>query len=353
MLPFGLSYLKVHKIFLNRSVQTFQPNLDLLKRALGNHVQDCHAELIKTTIPWSLVYRVTLLTQGHSSLASVIVKALNPKGPSDSLDAEREFLFYQKLYPKLDIPKPVVYFLATDEVTGWHVIVMEDLSSTHYIPRHPHQWTRAELKSVLHVYALLHRTNISHPNLWLNNRHEAQLDFDAIPEQVDKVQRAGIWDELPQLSDLIQYARESCDKYKNAAVSLLHNDTTPANAPLPFDLDSPSMLIDWQDVGIGMPEMDLAYIDLQPFDSGRLIPRSELLGYYWHFRAQNETNIPSQEERIDRQIHADLVMSLWLTRTASRVALHPYPEGTYQRMHWDSQFGIVYNRLKALAKEIN
>ncbi len=141
-------------------------------------------------------------------------------------------------------------------------------------------------------------------------------------------------------------------KYENTNISLLHNDTTPTNAPLPLNLDlQPATLIDWQDVGIGMPEMDLAYIDLQPFDSGRLIPRSELLSYYWYFRAENGDSIPSSAERIDRQLHADLVMALWLTRPASRVALHPYPEGTYQRMHWDSQFGIVYNRLKELAKK--
>ena len=110
------------------------------------------------------------------------------------------------------------------------------------------------------------------------------------------------------------------------------------------------MLIDWQDVGIGMPEMDLAYMDLQPFESGRLIPRSELLSYYWHSRSDN---IPSPAERTNRQLHADLVLALWLTRPASHAALHPYPEGTYPRMHWDSQFSIVYNRLKSLTKEIN
>ena len=35
-------------------------------------------------------------------------------------------------------------------------------------------------------------------------------------------------------------------------MTLLHGDTTPANAPLPKDLDSqPATLIDWQDVGRG------------------------------------------------------------------------------------------------------
>jgi Phosphotransferase enzyme family len=335
-------------------VDIFKPELDLLQDAFGVDIEECHSELIKTTLPWSLVYRVTLLTQGHSIPESVIVKAIDPKGPQDPLEAEREFRFYQTLFPNLQIPKPIVYWLATDKVTGWHVIVMEDLSSAHRIPKHPYQWTRAELGSVLRAYALLHATTISLPQAWLNPRHESQLDFDSIPEQAAIVQRAGIWGALPQLPNIIAYARESCKKYENAQVTLLHNDTTPTNAPLPFDLDAqPAILIDWQDVGIGIPEMDLAYIDLQPFESGRFIRRSELLSTYWHSRADHEENIPSPAERTSRQLHADLIMALWLTRPASRVALHPYPEGTYQRMHWDSQFGIVYNRLKELADEIN
>jgi len=335
-------------------VETFKPELDLLKDALGVDIQDCRSELIKTTFPWSLVYRVTLPTQGHFTHESVIVKAINPNGPNDPLDAEREFLFYQTLYPNINIPKPVVHLLTTDKASGWNLIVMEDLSSTHRIPKHPYQWTGAELMSVLRAYACLHTSNSLLSAPWLNPRHESQLDFDAVPEQVAIVQRAGIWKALPQLAGLISYARESCKKYKDTAITLLHNDTTPTNAPLPLNLDSqPAKLIDWQDVGIGMAEMDLAYIDLQPFNSGRLIPRPQLLSVYWHFRTDNKANSLSLAERANRQLHADLVMALWLTRPASRVALHPYPAGTYQRMHWDSQFGIVYNRLKELADEIN
>jgi hypothetical protein len=126
------------------------------------------------------------------------------------------------------------------------------------------------------------------------------------------------------------------------------------NAFLPMNLDSQlATLIDWVDAGIGMPEFDLAYMDLQPFECARLIPRSELLDLYWGYRAQIDSDIPSPEERRERQLHADVVTALWLTATASRVALHPYPEGTYPHMHWASQFGIVYNRLKTLANEIS
>ena len=171
--------------------------------------------------------------------------------------------------------------------------------------------------------------------------------FEKILNRLLALQRAGIWRELEGLSDLVSYARESCRKYADAQLTLLHGDTTPANAALPNDLDSrPATLIDWQDVGVGMPEFDLAYIDLQPFESGRLVPRPELLDLYWCYRSEMDADVPSPQERHARQFHADVVTTLWLAATASHVALHPYPKGTYPHMHWASQFGIVYNRLK-------
>ena len=333
----------------------FKPNLDLLRQALGNDIQSCHAELIKVALGWSRVYRVTLTRkrQGHSSREMVIVKTMDPNGPSTPLEAIRELRYYEVLHPELPTAKPEIYFLTTDDATGFHVIVMEDLSSTHRIPTHPYRWTREELKSVLRAYACLHTSSIESLNYaWLAPRHESALDFEKISEQVATVQRAGIWDDLPGLAALIDYARESYRRYSNAKLTLLHGDTTPANAALPNDLDSrPATLIDWQDVGIGMPEFDLAYVDLQPFESGRLIPRRELLDLYWSYRGEIDSDIPSPAERCDRQLHADIAMTLWLTASASRVARRPYPEGTYPSMHWSSQFGIVYNRLKALINE--
>ncbi len=335
-------------------MQTFEPNLDLFRQAFGNSIQECHAELIKTALGWSRVYRVTLLRQGHSTRDPVIVKTINPNGPPTALEAERELRFYQTILPGLCTPKPQVYFLTTDQATGFHLILMEDLSSTHRIPSHPYQWTHDELKSVLRAYTYLHASYVENLDYaWLAPRHENSLNFGKIPEQVAIVQRAGIWGDLPELSDLIAYAGESCQKYANAKLTLLHGDTTPANAALPKNLDwQPATLIDWQDVGIGMAEFDLAYLDLQPFDSARLIPRSELLDLYWHFRTGIDSDIPPCEEQRARQLHADVVTALWLTQPASRVALHPYPEGTYPHMHWASQYGILYHRLKSLIQEI-
>ena len=261
-------------------------------------MQDCHAELIKVALGWSRVYRVTLSQQGHSTRASVVVKTIDPNGPANALEAERELRFYQILHPKLCIPKPEVYFLTTDAATGFHVIVMEDLSSTHRIPTHPYQWTRAELKSVLLAYARLHTSQLdSLDHAWLVSRFESQLNFEMIPEQARAVQRAGLWGDLPELPSLIAYARESCKKYADEKITLLHGDTTPANALLPPDLTQPAVLIDWQDVGVGLPEFDLAYLDLQPFDSARLIPRSELIDIYWQFRSEIDSDIPGPEER--------------------------------------------------------
>ena len=335
-------------------VPIYEPNLDLLRQAFGNSIQSCQAELIKVALGWSRVYRVTLNERGYSLRGSVVVKTADPKAAATWLQAERELRYYQVLHPRLSIAKPEVYFLTTDEETGFHVIVMEDLSSTHRIPAHPYQWTRDELRSVLRAYASLHTRAVKLiEDPWLAPRYESALESEQILEQVATVQRAGIWNSLPGLNDLITSARESCQKYASTPLRLIHGDTTPANAALPKDLNSqPATLIDWQDVGFGMPEFDLAYIDLQPFESGRLIPRQELLDIYWCYRGELDPELPSPQERHERQLHADAVMTLWLTASASRVALHPYPKGTYPHMHWASQFGIVYNRLKALTQEI-
>ena len=335
-------------------VPNYEPNLDLFHAAFGNGIQDCHAELIKIALGWSRVYRVTLTQEGHLPRDSVIVKTIDPNGPATSLEAERELSFYQTLHPNLSIPKPEIYYLTTDEATGFHIIVMEDLSLTHRIPSHPYQWKREEITSVLRAYAQLHTsklTNLNYP--WLAPRHESMLDFGKIAEQIAIVQRAGVLGELPHLHGLIEYARRSCEEYRNEPMSLIHGDTTPANAALPQDLNSQAAaLIDWQDVGTGMPEFDLAYIDLQPFDSARLIPRSDLLDTYWQLRAEIDPAIPSWEERRARQLHADVVNALWLTAPAARVTLHPFPTGSYPQIHWASQYGIVYNRLKSLAEEV-
>ena len=337
-------------------MRIFEPNPDLLRQAFGNSIQDCRAELIKVALGWSRVYRVTLTYAGQSHLArkTVVVKTMDPKGAPTPIDAERELRYYEILHPRLSIAKPEVYYLTTDEATGFHVIVMEDLSPTHHIPNHPHQWTYDELRSVLCAYAQLHTSTVDNLDYsWLAPRHESALNFEDIPEQVAAVQRAGIWGELPGLSDLITFTRESCAKYADTQLTLLHGDTTPANAALPREAASNSAtLIDWQDVGVGMPEFDLAYMDLQPFESGRLIPCTELLDLYWCYRSEIDSAIPSPEERHARQLHADVVFTFWLTASASRVAVHPYPEGTYPHMHWSSQFGIVYNRLKSLIEEI-
>lgn len=337
------------------TVPAYEPNLSLFKQVFGSNITDCHAELIKIALGWSRVYRVTLSEEGHSLRESVIIKTIDPDGPATPLESERELRFYQTLHPILSIPKPGIYYLTTDPATGFHIIVMEDLSLTHRFPSHPYQWKREEIKSVMRAYAHLHTNKVANlQHAWLAPRHESMLDFEKIPGQVAAVQRAGIWGDLPHLQDLISHAQANCEKYEDETMSLIHGDTTPANAALPNDLEAQAAtLIDWQDVGIGMPEFDLAYMDLQPFDSARLIPRSDLLDTYWRLRAEIDPAIPPPEERRARQLHADVVTALWLTAPAARVTMHPYPMGSYPQIHWASQYGIVYNRLQSLAEEIN
>src|SRR6185503_14199803 len=138
---------------------------------------------------WSRVYRVTLFQEGHSTRDTVIIKTINPQGPPTALEAERELRFYEALHPQLSIPKPEVHFLMTDEASGFHVIVMEDLAPTHHFPTHPYQWKREELRCVLWAYAGLHTNHFkSLEDAWLAPRHECLLNFENIPEQVAIVQ---------------------------------------------------------------------------------------------------------------------------------------------------------------------
>jgi len=336
-------------------VQTFEPNLALMRRALGNDLRACRAELIKISLTSSRVYRVTLFhaRQSRSIRETVIVKAIDPRGWPNLREAEREIRLHQILHANLIVPKPEIYFAETDAESGFHCIVMQDLAPTHRLPVHPYQWSRSELECVLHAYALLHSSHFDSLEYdWLAPRHESFLDFEKIPGQVAILEQAGIWGALPQLAELISSARTSCEKYAPEKLNLVHGDTTPTNAPLPKNLDAPATLIDWQDAGVGLPEFDLAYLDLQPYNSACLIPRSELLAIYWGFRAQIESPLPPPEERRARQLHADLVTALWLTGTASRVALHPFPPGSPEQIHWASQFSIVYNRLQTLSEEV-
>ena len=141
---------------------------------------------------------MTLSWQGHSTCKSIVIKTLGPDGPASLLEGERELRFYQTIHSDLPIPKPEVYHLTTDKATGFHVIVMEDLSLTHRLPDYVHQWRREELKCVLRTYACLH-THIfeSLDYEWLAPRYENQLNFETIPEYIATVQHAGSWGGIP------------------------------------------------------------------------------------------------------------------------------------------------------------
>ena len=331
----------------------YEPDLALLQKAFGPDVITCHVELLKVAFSWSRVYRLSFAQLGSSDVKSVVVKTIDPHGPATALESERELRFYEQIHPRLTIPKPEVYSLSTDATSGFHVIVMEDLTPTHRTPAHPYRWTPSELHSVLRAYAELHTqsiTDISVP--WLAPRIEDLIDFERLPALAGEVQAAGIWGDLPDLDRLIDFARSTCERFANEPLRLLHGDTTPANASLPKDLNEAATLIDWQDVGLGLPEFDLAYLDLQPFESAQGMPRAELLNLYWRLRQEIDPEIPAPALRRLRQLHADVTNALWLIVPANRVARQPYMPGTYPHMHWASQFGVVYNRLRSLGEEL-
>jgi len=133
-------------------VPNYEPNLDLFRRVFGSDISDCRAELIKSALGWSCVYRLTLTREGQPLRESVIVKTIDSAAPLDKFQAERELRFYETLHPRLDIPKARVHFLHTDEAAGVHLIILEDLAPRLWIPAHPYQWTAGEIKAILRAY---------------------------------------------------------------------------------------------------------------------------------------------------------------------------------------------------------
>jgi thiamine kinase-like enzyme len=134
--------------------------------------------------------------------------------------------------------------------------------------------------------------------------------------------------------------------------TLLHNDVCPPNCGLPPNADGECVLVDWEMVGWGLAEMDLAYMFMQPFASERMLDRSEMLEYYWQQRHVLEgVRQPADVERATQR-YADAVLALWLVPVAHRVTARPYPEGSAPGDYWEGMFGVLHGRLKALCEGI-
>lgn len=337
--------------------ETYCPTLNLLRQAISPRIMDLAVSVIQNGPSPSIVYRVSLrYGEAHSALSSVVVKAIQPDWPNDPCGADREYTFYTRFLPYLDLKRLALYYAGTDADTRYRVLVMQDLLPDYRFPPTTHLWSDAEARCLLRAYARLHthgRALLPPPGErdWLLPRYEARLENERIPDMAEELRRMGIWPALPGLTRLIEQTRASMRRFDGQADTLLHNDVYPPNVALPADLNDEAILVDWGMLSWGLAELDMAYLFMQPFRATRLINRAAALAYYWEQRQRAGEEIPSPQERAARQRHADAVLALALTPMAYQRAIQPFPVDSVPWRYWNSMHSVLSERLLDLSKE--
>jgi len=221
-----------------------------------------------------------------------------------------------------------------------------------------------EIRPILAAYVQFHTQGFAilpPPNSrnWLLPRHEKRLQQTAtdLPQMVDELVARGIWKPLPGFTGLLERVLEATEQYEQEAATLLHNDVFPPNAALPTTPGNSVLLFDWEMLSWGIPEMDLAFMFLQPFGSHRHLDRLTALTWYWQAYSQLESCsaipiIPSQVRPI-RQRYADSLWALWLIPVALRMVHKPFPEHSFPRIYWDAMLAVLFNRLQELSEDID
>jgi Ser/Thr protein kinase RdoA (MazF antagonist) len=233
---------------------------------------------------------------------------------------------------------------------------MADFGQSHRFPSPSHRWTPEEIKSILDTYARLHAggqrcLKAGDKPDWLVARHEERL-FETVgdlPDMVKRLSDQGIWPLIPNFESLLDRALREAELLADHPVTILHNDVYPPNCGIPTGGDGEAILVDWDMVGMGLAEMDLAFMFLQPFGSHRQLDRQAALNHYWHRRSQLDGHHPSKTERQFRQRYADALWALWLIPVAHRMASSSFPTGSPPQIYWDSMFGVLGERLLTLS----
>jgi len=329
-------------------------SLSLLRQVVSPHIVGFRNHIIKAGIKPTRIRQVALEYQeGHLGVPSVIVKDIAPHWPDDPDAIDREQRFYRQLHPHLGFQDLHIYYTGVDLETQHRVIVMQDLSAGYRFPSPRHRWTWDEICCALRAYAHLHvRGRDCLPSTqergWMFNVQEIRWSPQDLLRMADELAAWGVWGSLPHLKRLVAQTLADAQHLADYPVTVIHNDVYPPNVALPFDLNQEAVLIDWEMVGWGIAELDLAYMFMLPFRSTQNIRRQEALDYYWTQRAMLEGQRPPAQETLAVQRHADAVWSLYLIPVAHRVANKPYPPGSGPRAYWDAMFGVLYERLEEL-----
>ncbi len=328
-----------------------------LRETFGPSLHRYAVEPIKAS-PRSQVVRLRLSgANGYSGPTTAVAKILTPVWPDDPHGPDRERRLYETTLPHAGVRVPELYGAAMDRESGSRLLFLEDLEPVYRFLAPTAEWTPQEAEVLLGAYARLHvgARNLLPPVTgrdWLMQPWHTGLAPASLILQVHELVGRGIWQPLPGCEELIERTVDRISDQGTENLTLLHNDLYPPNVALPRDSAGSAALVDWEMATWGEPEMDLAYLFLQPYGSARRIDRSAALAHYWAVRASLQGSIPDPATRSERQTHADRVMALALVRVAHRVARSPFPAGSAQEAYWASMFRVLEAKLRDLIAAI-
>jgi hypothetical protein len=222
----------------------------------------------------SRTFRVLLDYAGDSSAApaSAVVKlsAEDPEmrmRPASRFNALKEVRFYQGLAAETDVPTPACWFADVDVDSGYHVLVLEDLS---FMTARPpvEGCSKLEAQRAVSALARLHAR-------WWESPDLESLDWLTDPAPLDPVATASRhrewWpafleaagDRLP--TEMMGFGERLGGRFADLMNSLLfhaprtlrHGDYSLSN--LLFAEDGPPTVLDWQMIARGKGAWDLAW----------------------------------------------------------------------------------------------
>ena len=244
------------------------------------------------------VYRVSFdPEEDHPWGRSVVAKFIKPDWPAGYFGPDRELRFYTELLPKLRIPHAELLYAGMDDQTRTRVLILQDLAETYSFPPPQHSWTLEEMRSIAEAYAGLHVAGqeslpAAGEREWMFTYHRLPWTAGDLADMVTSLVDRQIWAPIPGFRSFAERTFDMAVEYLASPPTLLHHEAYPSNIALPRDPGHPAILIDWDLVGWGLAELDLAYIFLLPYRSARLVNRARFLELYWAERARLEGMIP-------------------------------------------------------------
>ncbi|HJS30135.1 MAG TPA: phosphotransferase [Anaerolineales bacterium] len=332
--------------------------LPLLRQSVSPRIRRYSELKIKDSATPASVYRLRLDYDGQADGPErLILKRIQAVYPDDPGFPDREISIYREILPSLGIRHARAHYTGIDPETQERLILLEDLAN-YRLPPPDRPWSQAEGECIARTYARLHVEAVRclpppGERDWLFPPHESRLDRENLLGMARELEGQIVWGPLPGLDRLLDQALVAAGTFAGVPRTLLHNDVYPPNVALPPNLkDEEAVLLDWEMASYGLPEMDLAFMFIQPFRAHRLLDKRRLLDAYWAAREALAGETPGRPDREARQFYADSLWGLWLVPVAYRMAVEPPPAGSEVAVYWEGMFRVLHEHLLGLSRAL-